>query len=207
MGSAFPPDPRAAAAGHVGVIPRAMAALYARLADPPAGVEYAVRVGFVEIHREEVRALLTPAGGGPRGLPGGVHVRELPGGGIVLAGAVEREAKTQAEMVAVLEEGSALRATAATGMNKTSSRSHAVFTVTLEQRRAAPAEGAAPPVARPKAPGGASSDSEGDEAAEINDEADAYLCAKVRWISIGEFSWVALFPGHSNAQDPSFLLH
>ena len=38
-------------------------------------------------------------------------------------------------MAAVLEQGSLLRATAATGMNKRSSRSHAIFTITLEQRR------------------------------------------------------------------------
>ena len=32
-------------------------------------------------------------------------------------------------------QGSLMRATAATGMNRHSSRSHAVFTITLEQRR------------------------------------------------------------------------
>jgi len=38
-------------------------------------------------------------------------------------------------MATVLEQGSLMRATAATGMNKKSSRSHAIFTITLEQRR------------------------------------------------------------------------
>ena len=40
-------------------------------------------------------------------------------------------------MATVLEQGSLMRATAATGMNKKSSRSHAIFTITLEQRRQA----------------------------------------------------------------------
>ena len=40
-------------------------------------------------------------------------------------------------MATVLEQGSLMRATAATGMNKKSSRSHAIFTITLEQRRPA----------------------------------------------------------------------
>ena len=35
-------------------------------------------------------------------------------------------------------QGSLLRATASTGMNKRSSRSHAIFTITLEQRRTPP---------------------------------------------------------------------
>ena len=39
----------------------------------------------------------------------------------------------------MLEQGLLMRATAATGMNRHSSRSHAVFTIALEQRRQASA--------------------------------------------------------------------
>lgn len=39
------------------------------------------------------------------------------------------------ELAQILQQGSLMRATAATGMNRQSSRSHAVFTITLEQRR------------------------------------------------------------------------
>ena len=65
----------------------------------------------------------------------GVHIREVPGGGVCLAGATEREVGSQEEMAQVLADGTMLRQTASTGMNKHSSRSHAIFTITLEQRR------------------------------------------------------------------------
>ena len=52
-----------------------------------------------------------------------------------LAGATEKEVGSQAEMADILSQGSMLRATGSTQMNKHSSRSHAIFTITLEQRR------------------------------------------------------------------------
>ena len=64
-----------------------------------------------------------------------VAIREAPGGGVCLAGATEREVGSLADMAAALEQGSLMRATAATGMNARSSRSHAIFTITLEQKR------------------------------------------------------------------------
>lgn len=42
-----------------------------------------------------------------------------------------------AEMAACLEQGSASRATGATAMNTRSSRSHAIFTIVMEQREKA----------------------------------------------------------------------
>lgn len=98
--------------------------------------EFTIRVGFVEIHKEDIRDLLAPdTSRTPQ-----VSIRELPSGGIVLAGAAEKEVKTVEEMVAVLQAGTVRRATAATGMNKQSSRSHAIFTITLEQRKLGPAK-------------------------------------------------------------------
>lgn len=64
-----------------------------------------------------------------------VTIREVPGGGgVCLAGATERQVDSLEAMAAALEQGTLMRATASTGMNKHSSRSHAIFTVTLEQR-------------------------------------------------------------------------
>lgn len=64
-----------------------------------------------------------------------IHIREVVGGGVCLAGVTEKEVQTRDEMAQVLEQGSLLRATGSTGMNRRSSRSHAIFTITLEQRR------------------------------------------------------------------------
>ena len=51
------------------------------------------------------------------------------------AAAAAAQVESRAEMAALLEQGALLRATGATGMNRHSSRSHAIFTITVEQRR------------------------------------------------------------------------
>ena len=73
-------------------------------------------------------------------------------------------------------QGSLLRATAATGMNKRSSRSHAIFTITLEQRRtlSASANGAA------RADEDGDAGDSGDEEAAVED----YLCAKMHLVDL-----------------------
>ena len=55
------------------------------------------------------------------------------------------QVQTREEMATLLEQGSLLRATGSTGMNRHSSRSHAIFTITVEQRRLAPEPAGAAP--------------------------------------------------------------
>lgn len=64
-----------------------------------------------------------------------VSVREMPGGGVCLAGATEKEVMSKEQTGELLLHGSQFRATASTNMNARSSRSHAIFTITLEQRK------------------------------------------------------------------------
>ena len=64
-------------------------------------------------------------------------------------------------------QGTRARATAATGMNQRSSRSHAIFTITLEQRR--------------RLAGGAAA---GDESGEDEEGGDDYLCAKMHLVDL-----------------------
>eukprot|EP00889_Picochlorum_renovo_P006260 jgi/Picre1/33290/NNA_008614.t1 len=127
MGSAFP---QTCAVEEQGVIPKAMSSIFDRIRRSKETKEYTVKVGFVEIHKEEIKDLISVRSTHASA----VHIRELPGGGIMLAGAQEIEVKNEAEMIAVLERGTCLRATGATGMNQRSSRSHAIFTITVEQR-------------------------------------------------------------------------
>jgi hypothetical protein len=66
MGSGFTPG------GEVrGVIPEVMQELFARVAAGKDGIEFCVRVSFVEIHKEEVRDLLFVEGRGARPQVGG----------------------------------------------------------------------------------------------------------------------------------------
>ena len=50
-------------------------------------------------------------------------------------GLTERQVLSASEMVGCLELGNAARTVGSTAMNAASSRSHAIFTITLEQRR------------------------------------------------------------------------
>lgn len=167
MGSAFPQNLNSQ---HKGVIPLAMESIFARITSLK-DVAVSVRVGFVEIHKEEIRDLITPK------QAKSVHIRELPGGGIVLAGADEKEVTTREEMIAILERGTALRATGETGMNKRSSRSHAIFTITVEQRKLDPQT-----AERPSTPT-SSNDSDAEETPVV-DDVDAYLCAKMHLVDL-----------------------
>ncbi|KAL5206006.1 hypothetical protein ABZP36_034215 [Zizania latifolia] len=135
----------------IGIIPQAMAALFDKIEKLKNQVEFQLRVSFIEILKEEVRDLLDPAaaavgkvenGNGHTGklsVPGKppVQIREASNGVITLAGSTEVHVTTQKEMVACLEQGSLSRATGSTNMNSQSSRSHAIFTITLEQMRKA----------------------------------------------------------------------
>ncbi|ONM53519.1 Kinesin-like protein KIN-4A [Zea mays] len=132
---------------HIGIIPRAMAALFDKIENLKTQVEFQLRVSFIEILKEEVRDLLDPTAGtvgkaengnghAKLSVPGKppVQIREASNGVITLAGSTEVHVTTQKEMAACLEQGSLSRATGSTNMNNQSS-SHAIFTITLEQMR------------------------------------------------------------------------
>ncbi|KAM3274340.1 hypothetical protein ACQJBY_043457 [Aegilops geniculata] len=164
---------------HVGIIPRAMAALFDKIDKLKNQVDFQLRVSFIEILKEEVRDLLDPAtvaagkvenGNGHAGklsVPGKppVQIREGSNGVITLSGSTEVHVTTQKEMTTCLEQGSLSRATGSTNMNNQSSRSHAIFTITLEQMRKAD------PIMA----------SDGMPIEEMNDD---YLCAKLHLVDL-----------------------
>mmetsp|Transcript_39128 Transcript_39128/g.87538 ORF Transcript_39128/g.87538 Transcript_39128/m.87538 type:complete len:672 (-) Transcript_39128:215-2230(-) len=61
-------------------------------------------------------------------------VREDPRSGVFVAGVTEEYVTCEQELLDVMKTGAKMRATAATGMNEGSSRSHSVFMVTVHQR-------------------------------------------------------------------------
>ncbi|VAI16559.1 unnamed protein product [Triticum turgidum subsp. durum] len=162
---------------HVGIIPRAMAALFDKIEKLKNQVDFQLRVSFIEILKEEVRDLLDPAtvtagkvenGNGHTGklsVPGKppVQIREGSNGVITLSGSTEVHVTTQKEMTTCLEQGSLSRATGSTNMNNQSS--HAIFTITLEQMRKAD------PIMA----------SDGMPIEEMNDD---YLCAKLHLVDL-----------------------
>ncbi len=187
MGSAFP---QMCSDEERGVIPKAMDAIFQRIACMKDSKEFTIKVGFVEIHKEEIKDLLAVR----TSTSTSVHIREVPGGGIMLAGVNEVEVNNQSEMIAVLERGTCLRATAATGMNQRSSRSHAIFTISVEQRSAIARD--ADRNARVGGSRSSRKNSEESEERNDSDESDedaettdvdldeAYLCAKMHLVDL-----------------------
>ncbi|PON67182.1 Kinesin-like protein [Trema orientale] len=132
---------------HTGLIPQAMNALFSKIETLKHQTEFQLHVSFIEILKEEVRDLLDSVSlnkvENVNGLTGKVttpgrqpiQIRETSNGAITLAGSTEISVRTLQEMAACLEQGSLSRATGSTNMNNQSSRSHAIFTITLEQMR------------------------------------------------------------------------
>ncbi|KAH6782236.1 P-loop containing nucleoside triphosphate hydrolases superfamily protein [Perilla frutescens var. frutescens] len=132
---------------ETGLIPKAMNALFSKIETLKHEIEFQLNVSFIEIHKEEVRDLLDPSSANRQDLANGntakvtspgkppIQIRETSNGVITLAGSTERSVKTLKEMADCLEQGSLSRATGSTNMNNQSSRSHAIFTITVEQMR------------------------------------------------------------------------
>ncbi|CBN79868.1 conserved unknown protein [Ectocarpus siliculosus] len=113
-----------------GIIPRVITGMYDLLREAleeRPNVSYSVRCQFLEIYGEEIHDLLEPAGST-------VTIREGQNGEVNVHGAKEMLVNGAEEMAMLLERGSLCRTTGSTLMNAHSSRSHAIFTVLLEQR-------------------------------------------------------------------------
>uniref|UniRef100_G3QZL0 Kinesin family member 7 n=1 Tax=Gorilla gorilla gorilla TaxID=9595 RepID=G3QZL0_GORGO len=115
-----------------GIVPRAMAEAF-KLIDENDLLDCLVHVSYLEVYKEEFRDLLE-VGTASRD----IQLREDERGNVVLCGVKEVDVEGLDEVLSLLEMGNAARHTGATHLNHLSSRSHTVFTVTLEQRGRAP---------------------------------------------------------------------
>lgn len=88
-----------------------------------------VEVSYLEIYNERVRDLLNPSN------KGNLRVREHPSTGPYVEDLAKLVVQSFSEIENLMDEGNKARTVAATNMNETSSRSHAVFTLTLTQKR------------------------------------------------------------------------
>ncbi|GMH31245.1 hypothetical protein Nepgr_033088 [Nepenthes gracilis] len=131
-----------------GIIPQVMETIFSRVESMKDMTEFLIRVSFIEIFKEEVFDLLDPnplvikseglssaRPSGPSRTP--IQIRETVNGGITLAGVTEAEVCTKEEMASYLSRGSLCRATGSTNMNSQSSRSHAIFTISMERKNIA----------------------------------------------------------------------
>lgn len=116
---------------EVGIIPRMCNDLFQKLhiLDEDEHFDYTVEVSYLEIYFERVRDLLNPQNKKP------LKVREHNVFGPYVEDLTKLVVTTYKDIKDLIDLGNKSRTTAATRMNETSSRSHAVFTIILTQRK------------------------------------------------------------------------
>ena len=95
---------------------------------------WSLKATYVEIYNEHLRDLLVPEHV-PQHERGQVAIREDTKGHILLTGLHSVEINSVDDLLAALNFGSTIRQTDSTAINAKSSRSHAVFTLNLVQRK------------------------------------------------------------------------
>ncbi|XP_068147760.1 kinesin-like protein unc-104 isoform X8 [Drosophila tropicalis] len=113
-----------------GIIPMICKDLFGRIQDTETDdLKYSVEVSYMEIYCERVRDLLNPKN------KGNLRVREHPLLGPYVEDLSKLAVTDYQDIHDLIDEGNKARTVAATNMNETSSRSHAVFTIFFTQRR------------------------------------------------------------------------
>ena len=142
---------------HMGIIPRAAQTLFEKLnaasARPMSGLRtpkrystlssaqnnqsegsWTLKATYVEIYNEQLRDLLVPESV-PQADRATVAIREDTKGRILLTGLTQYDINSADDIYDALNFGSSIRQTDATAINARSSRSHAVFSLNLVQRK------------------------------------------------------------------------
>nr|KJB56011.1 hypothetical protein B456_009G103300 [Gossypium raimondii] len=122
-----------------GVIPRAVKQIFDILEAQSA--EYSMKVTFLELYNEEITDLLAPEEttkfvDDKSKKP--IALMEDGKGGVFVRGLEEELVTTANEIYKILEKGSAKRRTAETLLNKQSSRSHSIFSITIHIKECTP---------------------------------------------------------------------
>ena len=125
-----------------GVIPRAVSQIFNEL--EKADAEYSVKVSFMELYNEEIMDLLGSqdellAPSAQKTLADKkLSLMEDQKGSVIVRGLEEHIVKSESEIFEVLSRGSDRRTTAETLLNRQSSRSHSLFTITIHTKEATP---------------------------------------------------------------------
>ncbi|XP_038189649.1 kinesin-like protein KIF27 [Arvicola amphibius] len=113
--------------GQKGIIPRAIQEIFQSLSENPS-MDFKVKVSYIEVYKEDLRDLLELETSMKD-----LHIREDDKGNTVIVGAKECQVESMDEVMSLLEMGNAARHTSTTQMNEHSSRSHAIFTISICQ--------------------------------------------------------------------------
>lgn len=113
---------------EMGVIPRAVGEIFNKITSLETDVDFIVNSSFVELYQEKLYDLLSPN----QREQSIVDIREVEGK-VMIPNLTEKIVTNTESTFRCLMEGSKQRAVGTTKMNSESSRSHAIFTVTLQK--------------------------------------------------------------------------
>jgi kinesin family protein 5 len=125
-----------------GIVPRIVENLFDYIRMNPKNAQFRITTSFLQVYMEQITDLLSPvpfdnrgsissrAGAGNKSLT----IREDPKTGIFVHGLTLKKIRSKEELLNIIKRGARFRSTNSTTMNKTSSRSHAILQVFVEQR-------------------------------------------------------------------------
>ncbi|XP_041360213.1 kinesin-like protein KIF3A isoform X2 [Gigantopelta aegis] len=109
-----------------GIIPNSFAHIFGHIAKAEGDIRFLVRVSYLEIYNEEVRDLLG------KDQTQRLEVKERPDVGVYVKDLSAFVVNNADDMDRIMTLGNKNRVVGATNMNSHSSRSHAIYTVTIE---------------------------------------------------------------------------
>ncbi|XP_003706952.2 kinesin family member nebbish isoform X1 [Megachile rotundata] len=115
---------------EIGIIPRFCQEIFARISTN-VNTKITVEISYFEIYNEKIHDLLTNINNGVKRAP--LKVREHPVFGPYIVDLSQHCVQNYKDLQTWLKVGNSQRATAATGMNEKSSRSHSIFSIILTQ--------------------------------------------------------------------------
>lgn len=113
--------------GQKGIIPRAIQEIFQSISENPS-IDFKIKVSYIEVYKEDLRDLLELETSMKD-----LHIREDEKGNTVIVGAKECQVESVEDVMSLLQVGNAARHTGTTQMNEHSSRSHAIFTISVCQ--------------------------------------------------------------------------
>lgn len=125
-GKTFTMEGVRAVPGLRGVIPNSFAHIFGHIAKAEGDTRFLVRVSYLEIYNEEVRDLLG------KDQTQRLEVKERPDVGVYIKDLSAYVVNNADDMDRIMTLGHKNRSVGATNMNEHSSRSHAIFTITIE---------------------------------------------------------------------------
>ncbi|XP_041675661.1 kinesin-like protein KIF3A [Drosophila eugracilis] len=110
-----------------GIIPNAFAHIFGHIAKAKGNQKFLVRVSYMEIYNQEVRDLLG------KDLGKSLEVKERPDIGVFVKDLTTYVVHNADDLANIMRSGNKNRAIGSTKMNQNSSRSHAIFSITVER--------------------------------------------------------------------------